>query len=169
MDADLSGDFENVAAGQCHGQKHGHVRSKENLRQTDTGLSAPHPRCRHDSLPGFVDSLTALRGLMLYAPLTDLPPETQWRKLPPASNTVRHVVLKDYQEWHRLGDCKDTRRTIEGEWRRWLLTTWKSGASAPRGIVPGDLGFSPRRASEWSSSSATCSPSADTAPAYTEW
>src|SRR5579859_526653 len=62
------------------------------MGQSD-GRFALDPRRRHHPLPYFIRVRAPLRRLVLHTPLADLL-KCERRQLPPASNTVRHVLLR---------------------------------------------------------------------------
>jgi hypothetical protein len=86
------------------------------LGERDAALTVSHPGRGHDNLLGVGALFAALCRLVLHAPLANLFPKGQGRKLPPASNTVRHEDQKE-------GPIKEYQQSPnfvreEGKWRR---------------------------------------------------
>src|ERR1700736_2429519 len=71
------------------------------MGESDAGF-ASNPRRGNDRLRRVVGEFAALRRLMLYAPLANLLPKRQRRKLPPTSNAIRHRFNKRLSALRRV-------------------------------------------------------------------
>src|SRR5215469_3435682 len=91
-----------IVAGKHHRQEHRDVCAKQQLRQAEDRLTPPYPRRRNYPLSSLVAFVASLGGFVLHAPLADLLPERQGRKLPTASNTVRHVLYYETTKGTKL-------------------------------------------------------------------
>jgi hypothetical protein len=78
-----------VFAGKQHRDAYRDVCPDQYLRERDAGLT-PNPGSSDDRLLRVLVEFAALRRFMLHAPLADLLPKQNRRKLPPTSNAIRH-------------------------------------------------------------------------------
>ena len=142
--------------GQHHRDKDHHVGAKDDLRETDAGFAADPGRGDY-GLGSVVVEFAALRRLVLLTPLADLLAKHQRWKLPATSNAVCHGLNKRVSAAVEVVGSRVPTRS-PGRIRPGPRLVSRGGRMRP----PLDA------VSEWSSSSATCSPSADTAPACRE-